>query len=236
MAAMTWLALPGQCGIGGDAFAVVREPDGRVWTVNGSGFGPDGGTAEFYRDKGLSSIPLDGPLAVAVPGRPRALAALHAHGAHAGAGRPVGAGRRGSPRTACRARPRPPPTCTRPSTRYPRRRGPGRWLMRRHGAPRTSATGCPPTRSGPHHPPAGPRPGRFYTASSPSARSRRCAPAGRRSAATNGPPAATVPAERGDHRPLRRRDRAPDAAADCRDGWCCSRPRCATASSGSPDG
>ena len=32
MAAMSWLALPGQCGIGGDAFAVVREPDGRVWT------------------------------------------------------------------------------------------------------------------------------------------------------------------------------------------------------------
>ena len=43
MTAMSWLALPGQCGIGGDFFAVVREPDGRVWTVNGSGFGPDGG-------------------------------------------------------------------------------------------------------------------------------------------------------------------------------------------------
>ena len=25
MAALTWLTLPGQCGIGGDAFAVVRE-------------------------------------------------------------------------------------------------------------------------------------------------------------------------------------------------------------------
>ena len=45
MTAMSWLALPGQCGIGGDAFAVVREPDGRVWTVNGSGFGPDGASA-----------------------------------------------------------------------------------------------------------------------------------------------------------------------------------------------
>ena len=43
MAAMAWLVLPGQCGIGGDAFAIVREPDGRVWTVNGSGYGPDGG-------------------------------------------------------------------------------------------------------------------------------------------------------------------------------------------------
>ncbi|CAN5475382.1 gamma-glutamyltransferase [soil metagenome] len=81
MAAITWLTLPGQCGIGGDAFVIVREPDGRVWTVNGSGFGPDGGTTQFYRDRSLSSIPLEGALAVAVPGAPAALAALHAHGA-----------------------------------------------------------------------------------------------------------------------------------------------------------
>lgn len=81
MAAVTWLTLPGQCGVGGDAFAIVREPDGRVWTVNGSGFGPDGGTADFYRAKGLSSIPLDGPLSVTVPGAPAALATMHAHGA-----------------------------------------------------------------------------------------------------------------------------------------------------------
>lgn len=81
MAALTWLTLPGQCGIGGDAFAVVREPDGRVWTVNGSGYGPDGGTPEFYAAHGLSSIPLDGPLAVAVPGAVAALRALHLGGA-----------------------------------------------------------------------------------------------------------------------------------------------------------
>lgn len=81
MASMSWLTLPGQCGIGGDAFAVVREPDGRVWTVNGSGFGPDGGTPEFYAAQCLSAIPMDGPLAVAVPGAPAALAALHRGGA-----------------------------------------------------------------------------------------------------------------------------------------------------------
>lgn len=81
MAALTWLTLPGQCGIGGDAFAVVREPDGRVWTVNGSGYGPDGGTAEFYAAQGYSAIPMDGPLAVSVPGAPAALAALHRNGA-----------------------------------------------------------------------------------------------------------------------------------------------------------
>jgi gamma-glutamyltranspeptidase / glutathione hydrolase len=81
MAAITWLTLPGQCGIGGDAFAIVREPDGRVWTIGGSGFGPDGGTPEFYRENGLTSIPLDGALAVSVPGAPAALAAMHARGA-----------------------------------------------------------------------------------------------------------------------------------------------------------
>jgi gamma-glutamyltranspeptidase/glutathione hydrolase len=81
MAAMSWLALPGQCGVGGDAFAIVREPDGSVWTVGGSGFGPDGGTADFYREQGLTAVPLDGPLSVAVPGAPAALALLHARGA-----------------------------------------------------------------------------------------------------------------------------------------------------------
>lgn len=42
---------------------------------------PRRGTAEFYRDRGLSAIPLDGALGVAVPGAPAALSALHAHGA-----------------------------------------------------------------------------------------------------------------------------------------------------------
>ncbi|HVT67149.1 MAG TPA: gamma-glutamyltransferase, partial [Trebonia sp.] len=79
MAAMGWLALPGQCGVGGDAFAVVRDPDGTVWTVGGSGFGPDGGTPEFYRRYG--AIPLAGALSVAVPGAIAALAALHSRGA-----------------------------------------------------------------------------------------------------------------------------------------------------------
>jgi gamma-glutamyltranspeptidase/glutathione hydrolase len=81
MAAMCWLVLPGQCGVGGDLFAVVREPSGRVWTVGGSGFGPDGGDAGFYQSQGLRSLPLEGALAVAVPGAAAAVAALHAHGA-----------------------------------------------------------------------------------------------------------------------------------------------------------
>ena len=80
MTAMSWLTLPGQCGIGGDFFAVVREPDGRVWTVNGSGFGPDGATAEGYLERGLSAVPSTGPQAVSAPGAIGALATLHAVG------------------------------------------------------------------------------------------------------------------------------------------------------------
>jgi gamma-glutamyltranspeptidase/glutathione hydrolase len=81
MAAMSWLALPGQCGIGGDAFAIVREPDGDVWTVGASGFGPDGGEPDFYRGLGLTAIPLSGPLSVAAPGTVAALTAMQAAGA-----------------------------------------------------------------------------------------------------------------------------------------------------------
>lgn len=81
MAAVSWLVLPGQCGVGGDAFAVVREPDGRIWTVAASGFGPDGGTGDFYRDHGLAALPLTGPLSVAAPGAVAAIAALHSSGA-----------------------------------------------------------------------------------------------------------------------------------------------------------
>jgi gamma-glutamyltranspeptidase / glutathione hydrolase len=81
MAAMSWLALPGQCGIGGDAFALVREPDGSVVSICGSGFGPDGGTPEFYAARGLRRLPRTGPLSVAAPGAVAALSALHAAGA-----------------------------------------------------------------------------------------------------------------------------------------------------------
>jgi gamma-glutamyltranspeptidase/glutathione hydrolase len=68
MAAVAWLVLPGQCGVGGDAFVLVHEPGRSPWTAAGSGFGPDGGTPGFYRERGYRSLPLDGPLAVAAPG------------------------------------------------------------------------------------------------------------------------------------------------------------------------
>ncbi|MEK6439406.1 gamma-glutamyltransferase family protein [Pseudonocardia sp. T1-2H] len=79
MAAVSWLALPGQCGVGGDAFALVHEPDGTVRALCGSGFGPDGGTPEHYA--GMTGIPRHGAASVAAPGAIAALEALHSAGA-----------------------------------------------------------------------------------------------------------------------------------------------------------
>ncbi|MQA97906.1 MAG: gamma-glutamyltransferase, partial [Streptosporangiales bacterium] len=41
------------------------------------GYGPDGGEPGFYRERGLRALPVDGPLAVAVPGAMGTVAALH---------------------------------------------------------------------------------------------------------------------------------------------------------------
>jgi gamma-glutamyltranspeptidase / glutathione hydrolase len=79
MAAMCYIVLPGQCGVGGDAFAVTYEAARRRYrSWQGSGAGPDGGHPHWYQELGLASIPLQGPLAVAVPGAMACLAALHA--------------------------------------------------------------------------------------------------------------------------------------------------------------
>lgn len=78
MAAMSFVCLPGQCGIGGDAFAVVFDAaSGRYLSVSGSGVGPDGANFSFFRREGFQEIPLDGPLSVATPGAMAAIDELH---------------------------------------------------------------------------------------------------------------------------------------------------------------
>ena len=81
MAAMTAVVLPAQCGVGGDAFAVVRDPTGAVRAVQGSGYGPDGADLAFFTARDLSAVPQRGPLSIAVPGWVSAIAALHELGA-----------------------------------------------------------------------------------------------------------------------------------------------------------
>lgn len=85
MAAMSFVVLPGQCGVGGDAFAVVYDARTRSYlSFQGSGVGPQGADRAFFADRGLTAIPLEGALAVAVPGEMACLAALHAAGATRG--------------------------------------------------------------------------------------------------------------------------------------------------------
>jgi len=82
MAGMTAVVLPGMCGLGGDAFAVVHDARKAEWMAYmGSGVGPDGGDVAFYRERGYHALPIDGPLSVAVPGAVDCWMRLHQAGA-----------------------------------------------------------------------------------------------------------------------------------------------------------
>ena len=66
------------CGLGGDAFVILYQAaTGKVVGINGSGAAATGSTPEFYRSKGYRTIPLEGPLAVTVPGEVDAWVSIH---------------------------------------------------------------------------------------------------------------------------------------------------------------
>lgn len=74
-AATLAVAIPFMNGLGGDCFALWfdRGRGSRV-AVNGSGGAPRAATIESYRSRGLTAIPLRGPLSISVPGVVRAWA------------------------------------------------------------------------------------------------------------------------------------------------------------------
>src|SRR4029079_12172105 len=60
---------PQACGLGGDLFSLVyMNGTGKVEALNASGPAPAAATIENYRAKGLTAIPTDGPLSIALPG------------------------------------------------------------------------------------------------------------------------------------------------------------------------
>ena len=60
---------PEACGPGGDLFALVfMKKNGKVEAINSSGPAPANASIEYFRERGLKSIPTSGPLSVAVPG------------------------------------------------------------------------------------------------------------------------------------------------------------------------
>jgi gamma-glutamyltranspeptidase/glutathione hydrolase len=60
---------PEACGPGGDLFALVfMNKTGKVEAINSSGPAPAEASIDYFREKGLKSVPTSGPLSVAVPG------------------------------------------------------------------------------------------------------------------------------------------------------------------------
>lgn len=74
MAGVTCVVLPSMCGLGGDTFLIHYDSQtGKVEALNGSGIVPQSATLEHYAAKGYTEMmPLEGCLAVSVPGSPHA--------------------------------------------------------------------------------------------------------------------------------------------------------------------
>jgi len=72
---------PHMTGIGGDCFAIVTEPDGRMAGFNGSGGAPKASGTEILLNKGVTALEAQSPHSVTVPGAVRAWETLlKAHG------------------------------------------------------------------------------------------------------------------------------------------------------------
>ncbi|GHG29263.1 gamma-glutamyltransferase family protein [Paracoccus aerius] len=71
---------PAMTGLGGDVFAMVREPgSGRIHGLNGSGRAPAALHAEMLRGQGYEAVPLESAHSVAVPGAVDAFERLLRH-------------------------------------------------------------------------------------------------------------------------------------------------------------
>lgn len=68
---------PAMTGIGGDCFVMLREPDGLLHGLNGSGRAAAGADAAWYRANGFDAMPEFGAHSVTVPGSAKAWEALH---------------------------------------------------------------------------------------------------------------------------------------------------------------
>lgn len=68
---------PHMTGIGGDCFAIICEPDGRLHGLNASGRAPANATLEWFTSRGIAQIGDTSPHSVTVPGALRGWQALH---------------------------------------------------------------------------------------------------------------------------------------------------------------
>ena len=72
---------PHMCGVGGDLFALVQNPDGKLVAIDSSGRAPAGADAERLRDAHGTTMPEAGPATITVPGVVRGWEAVHRQGA-----------------------------------------------------------------------------------------------------------------------------------------------------------
>jgi gamma-glutamyltranspeptidase len=78
-AATLAVVYPHMCGIGGDLFALVQEPDGQAIAINSSGAAPAGIDVEAVRRQ-HASMPEYGPIPITVPGAVAGWASVLAEG------------------------------------------------------------------------------------------------------------------------------------------------------------
>lgn len=70
--------LPMKCGLGGDAFVLVHDArKNETIAYNGSGVAAAGATADYYRSRGYTDMPIDGVHSVSVPGAVSVYEAIH---------------------------------------------------------------------------------------------------------------------------------------------------------------
>ena len=68
---------PQSNGIGGDAYAILTTPDGKMYGLNSTGCAPELISAQKVKDQGLDAMPKFGFTPVTVPGIPAAWAAIN---------------------------------------------------------------------------------------------------------------------------------------------------------------
>ena len=68
---------PHMTGVGGDCFALLREPDGRIFGLNGSGRAPAGLNPGWFHERKIARIDDRSPHAITVPGAVKAWEELH---------------------------------------------------------------------------------------------------------------------------------------------------------------
>jgi gamma-glutamyltranspeptidase len=72
---------PHMCGVGGDLFALVQNPDGKLVAIDSSGRAPAGADPDGLRAAHGTSMPDAGPATITVPGAIRGWDAVHGQGA-----------------------------------------------------------------------------------------------------------------------------------------------------------